>query len=107
MKFETIKSQCRLISTHNALKKLPNNFSIFWLFSDFFIAAKIRFFRTIDISLYIYTPHALFCTSLFLLFVFFCRFFENEGFFTVYLLRVHAFFVEILKMKGKKRHGGV
>ena len=34
-----------------------------------------------------------------------CRFFENERFFTVYPLRVHAFFVEILKMNGKKRQG--
>ena len=36
------------------------------------------------------------------LLLFFCRFFLNERFFTVYLLRVLAFFVEILEMNGKK-----
>ena len=46
--------------------------------------------------LILYTPHMPFFT--------FSPFFENERFFTV---RVHAFFVEILKMNSKKRHGGV
>ena len=54
----------------------------------------------------LYTPPALFFTPFFYFLPFSCRFFENERFFTVYPLRVHAFFVEILKMNGKKKAGG-
>ena len=49
-------------------------------------------------------PVCLFLLHFFLLFAFFCRFFESERFFTVYLTDFFTclFFVEILKMNGKK-----
>ena len=53
-----------------------------------------------------YTQYALFVRH-FLRFAFCCRFFDNERFFTVYLLRVYAFFVKILKMNDKTKAGGV
>ena len=60
-----------------------------------------------------YTPPALFFYYFFT-FCLFCLFFLNERVFTVYAvyytvyskpLKVHAFFVEILKMNGKKGRG--
>ena len=52
-----------------------------------------------------YIPMPYFLLLFFYFLPFSCRFFENEFFFTINLLRVHAFFVEILKMNGKKGMG--